>query len=82
MADRPETLLITDNKTVLLEMGRDGKFSAKSKAWEDNKVILEGEEMVIRGEGGRWFIITQPAKARLVTRLVDARGAGVTDNLA
>ena len=24
----------------------------------------------------------QPAKARLVTRLVDARGAGVTDNLA
>ena len=26
-----EILLITENKTVILEMGRDGKFSAKSK---------------------------------------------------
>jgi hypothetical protein len=25
-------------------MGRDGKFSAKSNAWEEDKVILEGEE--------------------------------------
>jgi hypothetical protein len=34
---RPEILLISENKTVLLEMGRDGKFSAKSNAWEGTK---------------------------------------------
>jgi hypothetical protein len=42
MADRPEILLIAENKTVLLEMGSDGKFSANSAAWEENKVIPRG----------------------------------------
>ena len=56
MAGRPEILLITENKNVLLEMGRDGKFSGKSNAWEDNKVIPEGEELVIKVKRGRWFI--------------------------
>jgi hypothetical protein len=37
MADPPEVLLITENIAVHLEMGRDGKFSAKSTAWK-NKV--------------------------------------------
>ena len=36
-AQRPEILLITENKIVLLEKGRDGKFSAKSNAWEETK---------------------------------------------
>jgi hypothetical protein len=44
-AQRPEILLITDNKTVLLELGHDGKFSAKSASWEENKVILPGDEI-------------------------------------
>ena len=35
VAQRPEILLITENKTVLLELGHDGKFSAKSTAWEE-----------------------------------------------
>jgi hypothetical protein len=65
MADRPEILLVTDNKTVLPEMGRDGKFSAKSNAWEENKVFLEGGELVTRVEGGRWFIIIHPPPYRL-----------------
>ena len=47
---------------MLLEMGRDGKFSAKSNAWEDNKVVLEGEELLIRVDGGRWFITKRPAQ--------------------
>ena len=51
MAYRPEVLLIAENKTVLLEMGRDCKFSAKSNAWEENKVVPEGKELVIRVEG-------------------------------
>jgi hypothetical protein len=53
VAQRPEVLLATDNKTVLLSLERDGKFSAKSAAWEENKVMLPGEELVIRVEGGR-----------------------------
>jgi hypothetical protein len=42
MAERPEILLITEAKTVHLEMGSDGKFSANSAAWEENKVITRG----------------------------------------
>jgi hypothetical protein len=51
---------------VLLEMGRDGKFSAKSNAWEDNKVIPEGEEIMIRVSGGRWFMIKRPAQGAMI----------------
>ena len=42
MEQRPEILLITEDKTVHLEMGSDGKFSANSAAWEENKVIPRG----------------------------------------
>ena len=41
-AQRPKILLVTEAKTVHLEMGSDGKFSAKSAAWEENKVIPRG----------------------------------------
>ena len=47
-------------------MGRDGKFSAKSSAWEDNKVVLEGEEVVIQVEAGRWFIVKRPAQGAMI----------------
>jgi hypothetical protein len=53
------------------------KILRKSNDWEENKVTLPGEALVIRVDRGRWFITEQPAKARLVTRLVDARCAGV-----
>jgi hypothetical protein len=60
----PSRLLIADDKTVLLDMGHDGKFSAKSASWEENKVILPGDEIVIRVDGGRWFIVKRPRRAR------------------
>ena len=63
---RPEILLITENKTVILEMGRDGKFSAKSNAWEENKVVLEGEEIVIPVSAGQWFIVKWPAQGAVI----------------
>jgi hypothetical protein len=40
----PETLHITDSKTVLLEMGREGKFSAKSNTLEGNRVTLRARK--------------------------------------
>ena len=67
----PEILLIADNKTVLLEMGSDRKFSAKSAAWEENKVVLEGEELVIQVEGGRWFITKHPSAFRFSQGVLD-----------
>jgi hypothetical protein len=59
-------LLITENKTVLLDLGCDGKFVAKSNAWEENKVVLEGEEIVIRVSGGRCFIVKRPAQGAMI----------------
>ena len=63
---RSEILLITDDKTVLLDMGHDGKFSAKSASWEENKVILPGDEIVIRVDGDRWFIVKRPAQGAMI----------------
>ena len=63
---RSEILLITDDKTVLLDMGHDGKFSAKSASWEENKVILPGDEIVNRVDGGRWFIVKRPAQGAII----------------
>jgi hypothetical protein len=88
MANRPDILLVTDNKTVLLEMGRDGKLSAKSNAWENNKVILEGEELVTRGRGrplvhhqapaGFWFSQGAPDEEDIEQAMA---GAAVMDGL-
>jgi hypothetical protein len=50
---RPETLLIFDNATVVLEMGREGKFYAKASGWEANRTILEGQKIEIWVDKGR-----------------------------
>ena len=49
---RPEILLITENKTVILEMRSDGKFSAKSAVWEERRVMRGNRHPV---DGGPWF---------------------------
>ena len=64
-AQRPKILLVTDKKTVHLEMGRDGKFFAKPNAWEENKLVPEGEELMIQVEGGRRLITKHPPPYRL-----------------
>ena len=66
MADHPGVCSSPRTRPFLLEMGRDGKFSAKSSAWEDNKVVLEGEEVVIQVEAGRWFIVKRPAQGAMI----------------
>jgi len=40
----PEVILKTDQRTVILELGTGGKFSAKSSGWDENKVFLEGDQ--------------------------------------
>jgi hypothetical protein len=41
-------------QTVLLDDGARRKIRSQTSAWEDNKVILEGEELVIRVDRGRF----------------------------
>jgi hypothetical protein len=47
MPARPEILLKTDKATVVLELGRDGKFVVRTSSWEDNRTILAGERLQI-----------------------------------
>ena len=44
--------------------GARGKILSQNKRLGDNKVILEGEEIVIRVLGGRWFIEKRPVLVR------------------
>ena len=61
---RPETLLIFDNATVVLEMGRGGKFYAKSSGWEANRTILDSQKIEIWSDKGRWFIGRTPREVK------------------
>ena len=65
-ADRPEILLVTEAKTVHLEMGSDGKFSANSAAWEENKVIPRGRGS--RDPRGRrpLVLVKRPAQGAMI----------------
>jgi hypothetical protein len=61
--ERPEILLKTDSKTVMLKLGREGKFSAKATGWDENKVIKPGEKIEISAVHGPWLIVKMPATA-------------------
>ena len=53
----PEILLKTDSRTILLELRREGKFSAKATGWDENKVIKPGERIEVSAVHGRWLIV-------------------------
>jgi hypothetical protein len=40
-ARTPEVILKTGQPTFVLVLGLEGKFSAKSRAWEENKIFPE-----------------------------------------
>ena len=61
--ERPEILLKTDSKTIILELGREGKFSAKATGWDENKVIKPGERIEVSAVHGRWLTVKMPATA-------------------
>jgi hypothetical protein len=58
----PQIILKTDERKVLLELGLEGKFAAKSTGWDENRVFLEGDRLVIEVKSGRWVLIHEPAK--------------------
>jgi hypothetical protein len=51
--ERPKILLKTDSKTIMLELGREGKFSAKARGCGAG-VVNRGEQIEIGVENGHW----------------------------
>ena len=46
----------------MLELGREGKFSAKATGWDENKVLKAGEKIEISAVHGCWLIVKMPAQ--------------------
>ena len=58
----PEILLKTGTKTIVLELGHEGKFSARAQGWDENQVIKSGEKIELSVVHGQWLIVKmQPA---------------------
>jgi hypothetical protein len=49
-------LLTNEDKQVVIKLGRDGKFSAKSSFWESSSA-----SSLSRLNRGRWCIVKSPA---------------------
>jgi hypothetical protein len=60
----PQIILKTDERKVVLELGLEGKFAAKSTGWDENKVFLERDRLEVAVVNGRWVLTHLPAKPR------------------
>jgi hypothetical protein len=58
----PQSILKTDERSTVLELPRKRKFAAKSTGWDENRVFLEGDRLVIEVKNGRWVLTHEPAK--------------------
>jgi hypothetical protein len=58
----PQIILRTDERKVVLELGLEGKFAAKSTGRDENRVFLDGDKLEIEVKGGRWVLTHLPAK--------------------
>jgi hypothetical protein len=47
---------------VVLELGLEGKFAAKSTGWDENRVFLEGDKLEVAMVNGGWVLAHLPAK--------------------
>jgi hypothetical protein len=60
----PQIILKTDQRTVVLELGRKGKSAAKSAGWDENRIFLEGDVLEVSVRDGRWVLCHVPAGPR------------------
>ena len=60
----PQIILKTDERKVVLELGLEGKLSARSTGWDENRVFLEGDSLEVAVKNGRWVLTHLPAKPR------------------
>jgi hypothetical protein len=58
---KPQILLKTDQRTLVLELGLQGKFQAKATSWDENMVFLEGDVLEVAVRNGRWVLTRRPA---------------------
>ena len=59
---QPQIILMTHERTFVLELGLQGKFAAKSTAWDENRVFLDGDKLEIAIKDGRRVLTHLPAK--------------------
>jgi hypothetical protein len=57
----PQILLKADERSIVLELSRDGKFAAKSSGWGENLVCLEGDKIEVAVKNGRRGAYALPA---------------------
>jgi hypothetical protein len=60
----PKIILKTDERKIVLELGLEVKFAAKSMGWDENRVFLEGDRLEVEVKSGRWVLKHLPAKPR------------------
>ena len=60
----PQIILKTDQRNVILEMSQEGKFTAKSSGWDENRTFLEGDALEVAVRNGRWVLTHRPAGPR------------------
>jgi hypothetical protein len=54
-------ILKADDQTIILTLGRDGKFQARTSSWEDPKVFRDGDGLESALQHGRWVLPISPA---------------------
>jgi hypothetical protein len=72
----PQIILKTDERNIVLELGLGGKFSAKSRGCDENRIFLEGDTLEIAAKNGRRVIThlpAKPVKPKLVLHLLARR---------
>jgi hypothetical protein len=60
----PQIILKTDERRTVLELAREGKFTAKSGGWDEDRVFLEGDKLEVAVKNGRWVVTHLPAGPR------------------
>ena len=58
----PQIILKTDERNIILELGLQGKFAAKSTGWDVNRVFLEGDKLEVEVKNGRLVLTHVPTK--------------------
>jgi hypothetical protein len=63
----PQTILKTDDRNIILELGLQGKFAAKSTGWDENRIFLEGNklEVAVKDEPGAASAVSVPSRQAL-----------------
>jgi hypothetical protein len=56
----PEIILKTEERTGILNLGRDGKFQARSGCWGDRRVFPRRRRMEVQVVRGRRVVTTSP----------------------